>query len=283
MTAPLPPGAKARLEQERAWGQRPNGRPKTEQKRADYTWPRWPEGRLQDLLAWRPDLLALAETYGEPASPQPHTGHNGTSPIEAATAQARAVRHVYAAVASLAWHIAAVLDQAPIKGDPLTWLAMNAEHIRRHAPTDVARELDVRTKALHRTAATLMGYTPDRSDHNCPHCVVRGEVPTPKLERHATGKGLPLLYTCPLCGYAAILDPPGYWNNNNETNTLKHTWHARLAEVDAHLTTREVSIILGIPESTIRGWIHQQLIERDDDGHLSLAACAQLKRGNSEG
>ena len=233
--------------------------------------------RLLDLIAWRPDLQRLAAIAGEPASPrQTTTTATGEtrSPIDAAVAQRAVITRIFNDLDALAAEAAHVLNVQTIKGDSLTWLALSWPRISK---TPIGPAAVTLIKTLHATAARLEGYGPEYADHKCPHCVVRNEENVPRLERHATTQGLPLLYTCPVCGYAAIIDPAGWWNNDQSTNTLEATWRARLAEVDAWLTPRDTALILNIPYATIRSRIHRGEIERNTDGEVNLRQAAKLK------
>lgn len=282
MTAPLNPAQRERamwqrLEHEQTRRNR-NGKGTTQPQRKDYTPARYTHDRLLDLIAWRTDLQRLADHATDPSTPQPHATTTDTSPIEAIANQRTVITRIYTDLDALAEEAARTLGAWPIKGDPLTWLSITWNRI---AKTTLAPPAASLIKTLHATAARLEGYGPEYADHKCPHCVIRQEKHIPRLERHATNHGLPLLYTCPTCGYAAIIDPAGWWNHNQPTNTLEHTWRARLAEVDAWLTPKDTALILDIPYSTIRTWIHRGTLERNTAGEINLKQTAQQKKSSA--
>lgn len=284
MTAPLTPAQRdrARWQQlETAQTRRAHPTHTTTPKHADYKPAQYTQDRLSDLIAWRPDLQRLAAHAGEPHTPTPER-HRAPdeSPIEAAIAQKNVINRIYNNLDALADEAARVLDVGTINGDRLTWLASAWTRI---AKTTIAPDAATLIKTLHATAARLEGYGPEYADHKCPHCTMRGEQHTPRLERHATTQGLPLLYTCPTCGYAAIIDPAGWWNHDQATNTLEHTWRARLAEIDAWLTPKDTALILNTPYATIRSWIHRGQLERNQQGEINLRETARLKTESVEG
>lgn len=282
MTPKLSKAEKERRELEAA-GRAGRGRPTSPPSREDYRLPKYAHARLLDLIAWRPDLKALAEHMGEPASPRPHATRTDGSPIEAALAQAEAIRTIYRDLQAAATTAAIALNVNYYAGDGLTWLAMNWDAI---AKTELAAPMNTLIKTCHATAARLVGYGPEYADQHCPHCTVRNQdkadaQPSPRLERHATQNGLPLLYTCPVCGYAAIIDPAGWWNHDTATNTLEATWRARLAEVDAWITPADAALILNMPYPTVRWWIYKGHLPKNHEGYVNLQAAAALKTKNS--
>ena len=238
-----------------------------------------------NLARWQTGLNELAEHAGVPR----HSTGGGrqvlaedTSTVEAAVLTRFALDNMTRRLDDLAGEVAAVHDgEENTRGipSPATYLHGLAAWIARQA---FARDILAEVESLHNTAAHLLGYMPDYADFHCPTCRLSygPDTPTPRLRRHPTDEGLPDLYTCPVCGYAAVITPAGPWNGETPINTLRTTWSLRITDAlkasDEWVTAAEAARRCGTSASTVRTWKQRGRLTVNEDGKVRLGDVATL-------
>lgn len=241
-----------------------------------------------DLAAWQPRLDELAASAGAPKHSSGGVGSyplaEDTSTVEAAVLTRFALQNMAERLDVLAAEVAAVHDgeenTRPIFRPALYVYGLSAWIARQPFGEAISHEL----QSLHATAARLLGYTADFADYHCPTCrLTHGdEAPTPRLRRLPTDDGLPDLYTCPVCGYAAVITPAGPWNGDQPINTLRTTWGMRITDAlkdsDEWVTASQAARRVGVSASTVRTWKQRGKLTVNESGHIRLGDVAMLAR-----
>ena len=237
----------------------------------------------RDLYRWWPLLDEQAAHAGEPHAPTGGGGGDG-SPVEAALETRETIRALQARLASLAAeaHAAHSGEETPTPDiHPALIILALAAWIERQA---FAVPFTAELATVWTRAGRLAGYTPDRAEQACPSCRARGDMDAPRLERTPTREGLPDLYTCPRCGYAAVIEKAGPWNAGEPTNTVRVTWRVRVQEALEASTDwvrpAEAARLAGIPAATVRTWKHRGEIETDLDGNVQVGEVARRAHNN---
>lgn len=240
------------------------------------------ETQTRDLYMWWPLLAEIAAGAGQPHAPAGGAHTPDGSPIEQAIACRDEIRQLHRRLAAVAAeaHAAHSGEETPMPdAHPALVLHGLAAWIDRQPfARDIGREID----AIHSGVSRLVGYTADKADAACPSCRARGETDAPRLERAPTREGLPDLYACPRCGYAAVIEPAGPWNDEQGMNTLALTWQARVQEALEASTDwvepRVAARMTGVRTGTIRVWKHRGQVAQDAEGRVMLGEIARKAR-----
>lgn len=233
----------------------------------------------RDLYAWLPILTDIANHAGEPHSTKGTGGTSDGTVTERALDKRDHIRGLLDRLDELAAEIVTTRGE-PVANAPASliihglapWIALQP------FARDVFKEL----AEIHGRASTIVGYSPDKADYHCPHCRINQRLSVPRLERTPTDEGLPDLYTCPDCGYVAIIEQAGEWNNYVPVNTLEATWRLRIVEAleasPERVKPATAAHMVGVKTATVRNWKRLKKLATDDDGLVAVADVAKLAR-----
>lgn len=239
-----------------------------------------------DVFKMWPILEILKNDAGQPRHPTGGKGPTAASQVENALSTRQSIDRLEERLSALAAeaHIAHSGEEAhvPTVHPALVLHGLASWIMRQPFSHDMERELE----KIHQTVAHIAGYAKDMSDAACPCCRIDLGQAAPHMLRSPAHTGLPDLYTCPLCGYAGIIERSGPWNNNNPVNTLQVTMRLRVQEALEASTEwvkpASAAKLVGIKTSTVRTWKQRNKLTVDDNGRVILGEVAKLankKRG----